>query len=389
MSDDDQERRGTSKDQHADTPATTAPPSPDDATNRSAKTARAKRPNVLRRQLLLMSLGVLVVLLVSVAGGFAWWANNQLASIPRVDAGIEVDPAKDHHEGGKPLNILMLGLDNGNVEESVADDLADGRWTPGLHRSDTIMVLHVPADRQSAQLVSIPRDSWVKIDGYPSADGYAKINAAFSYGGPALAVTTVEQLSNLKIDHVAMIDWDGFRDLSTAVGGVRIYVPEAFTSTGVVWEQGWQTLEGERALQYVRTRYDLPGDKEGDFGRIARQQNFLRATMAKLLSSSTTHNPVRFTKVLSTLTKFLTVDSSWDTDEMRGLGWSLRDVRTPDVQFLTAPFGSYGTSPNGQSYLRLVKRQTRELFETVADDDVESYIADHPDDQLASQTAVN
>ena len=385
----DEERRGTSKGE----PTDTADSPPADATKAPAKPPgkkpRNRRPNIFRRHLVLTSLGVIVVLLASLAGGFAWWANHQLASIPRVEAGIQVEPGKNHHEGGKPLNILMLGLDNGNAAESVADDLADGHWTPGLHRSDTIMLLHVPADRQSAQLVSIPRDSWVKIDGYPSADGYAKINAAFSYAGPALAVKTVEQVTNLKIDHVAMIDWTGFRDLSTAVGGVRIYVPQTFTSNAVVWQQGWQTLEGERALQYVRTRYDLPGNKESDFGRIARQQNFLRAMMAKLLSSSTMHNPLTFTKVLGTVTDFLTVDSTWDTDEMRSLGWSLRNVRTPDVQFITAPFGSYGTSSDGQSYVNLAKGPTRQLFKALDGGDLKSYIAEHPQDQLASPTAVN
>ena len=73
------------------------------------------------------------------------------------------------------------------------------------------MVVHIPPDRDSAQLVSIPRDSWVKIDGYPDDNGHAKINAAFSYGGPALAVTTVEDLTGITIDHVAIIDWVGFR----------------------------------------------------------------------------------------------------------------------------------------------------------------------------------
>ncbi len=386
----DEQNTGTSPDEQTGTADSAAADTPSSAAGKTpAKRPRKRRPNFFRRHLILTSLGVIVILLVSLAGGFAWWANQQLASIPRVEAGIEVQPGKDHNEGGKPLNILMLGLDNGNSGESVADDLADGEWTPGLHRSDTIMVLHVPADRDSAQLVSIPRDTWVKIDGYPSSDGYAKINAAFSYGGPALAVTTVQDVTNLTFDHVAMIDWDGFRDLSTAVDGVRIYIPQTFTSNRVVWEEGWQTIEGERALQYVRTRYDLPGDKESDFGRIARQQNFLRALMGQLMSPSTTRNPLRFTKVLSTVTGFLTVDKTWDTDEMRNLALSLRNLRPPDVQFITAPFESYGTSSDGQSYVRLAPASTRELFRAVADGDLKNYIAEHPEDRLASPTRVN
>ena len=137
-------------------------------------------------------------------------------NIPRVEIGHR-HPAeqKDHHEEKYPLNILLLGADHGQVGQSVAEDLEDGKWTPGQHLSDTIMVLHIPADRKSVQLVSIPRDTWVTIDGYPADGGHGKINAAFSYGGPELAYKTVEQLTGLKIDHVAIIDWVGFRDLTT------------------------------------------------------------------------------------------------------------------------------------------------------------------------------
>ena len=99
-------------------------------------------------------------------------------------------------DSGKPLNILVLGADNGNDTQTVADDLADGKWTPGAHRSDTMMVVHIPANRKSAQIVSIPRDSWVPVPTFPGdIDGDAKINAAFSWGGPALAVRTVQDLT--------------------------------------------------------------------------------------------------------------------------------------------------------------------------------------------------
>ena len=131
-----------------------------------------------------------------------------------------------------------------------------------------------------------------KIDGYPYTNGYGKINAAFAYGGPSLARQTVEQLTGIHIDHLAIIDWAGFKDLTTALGGIRVYIPETFydDSQRITWEKGWHDFEGQEALAYVRTRHGL---ENGDFDRIERQQNFLRATMGKLLSGGTTRNPIK------------------------------------------------------------------------------------------------
>ncbi len=342
------------------------------------------------RTQLLISLGLVLLLVIGASAGYLYWANSKLADIPRVEAGITPAPEKDHNEAKYPLNILLLGADHGNVGQSVAEDLADGKWTPFEHLSDTIIVLHIPADRESAQLISIPRDSWVKVRGYPYSNGRAKINAAFSYGGPELAVDTVQTLTGMTIDHVAMIDWVGFRELTEALGGVRVYIPESFTDTSqnVEWVKGYETLEGERALQYVRTRHDLPGPVKDDFGRIARQQNFLRALMGKLLAHSTTRNPIRFGKVLNTLTKFLTVDSSWDNDEIRDLAFSLRNIESDDVDFVTAPFGSYDMI-DGQSIVRLDKPKLRQLIRNVQNDRIGRYLTKYPEQKLAGDKSIN
>ena len=100
--------------------------------------------------------------------------------------------------------------------------MEDGKWTPFEHRSDTMMIAHIPADRKSVQLVSIPRDTWVKIDGYPYSNGHGKINAAFAFGGPKLARgRRSSELTGIHIDHLAIIDWAGFKDLTTALGGIK------------------------------------------------------------------------------------------------------------------------------------------------------------------------
>lgn len=358
-----------------------------------------RRRNFFRRHLALTSLLVLVLLVIGAAGGFVLWINHQIGSIPRFDAGISAPPGNGGGGGGggdgttppdsgRPLNVLLLGADNGNSPLTVEKDLANGNWTPGAHRSDTMIVAHVSANRQSIQMVSIPRDSWVRVDGFPGdIGGYAKINAAFSWGGPPLAVKTVQQLTGLHIDHVAIIDWTGFKDLSTALGGVRVYIPHTVydSSQHVTWHHGWQTLEGDRALQYVRMRHGLPN---GDFDRIKRQQNFMRAVMDKLLSSGTTRNPIRLTKVLGAVTSNLMVDNTWSNSEIRSLAWQLRNLHSSEVKFTTAPLGSYDVV-GGQDIVRLDPQKSRQLFTDLGHGQLQRYLAKYPGSGLPSPTSIN
>ncbi|MBA2559547.1 MAG: LCP family protein [Propionibacteriales bacterium] len=349
---------------------------------------RRKRSGFVRRHWVLVSIAVVLVLLVGSAAGYLYWFNSQLNNISRVHvATLETDPQPGgSQEKKRALNILLLGADAGTNEQSVSDDLKDGKWTPFLHRSDTLMIAHIPADRKSVQLVSIPRDTWVPIEGYPSSGGYGKINAAFAFGGPDVAAKTVEHLTGITIDHLAIIDWAGFKDLTTALDGVRVYIPQTFydDSQLITWEKGWHTFKGQEALAYVRTRHGLD---DGDFDRIARQQNFLRATMSKLLSR--THNIVSMTKVIKVVTRYLTIDSGWDNGELIDLALSLRDVKETDVQFLTAPLGRYDTAPDGQSIVRLNPKRSRLLFTDVKSDNVADYLDKFPKAELRGTKSVS
>lgn len=356
-----------------------------------------RRRNFFRRHLALTSLLILILLVIGAAGGFVLWINHQIGTIPRFNAGITAPSANGGGGGGggnpppdsgRPLNVLLLGADNGNGHLTLQNDLADGKWTPGAHRSDTIIIAHISANRQSIQMVSIPRDSWVRVDGFPGdIGGDAKINAAFSWGGPPLAVKTVQQVTGLHIDHVAIIDWTGFRDLSTALGGVRVYIPHTVydDSQHVTWHQGWQNVEGERALQYVRMRHGLPN---GDFDRIKRQQNFMRAVMDKLLSSGTTRNPIKLMHVVSAITSNLMVDDTWSNSEIRTLALQLRNLHSSEVKFTTAPFGSYDVV-GGQDIVRLDAQKSKELFTDLGHGQLQRYLAKYPGSGLPSQTAIN
>jgi len=341
----------------------------------------------IRRHWIVTSLVVLILLGACGVGGWFWYLNAQIGNIDRIALTLHEQRRPPPTEG-EELNILIAGADNG-AESSVAEDVAAGRWEPGSHRSDTIMILHLPEDREEAYLVSIPRDSYVKL--YDDEGNYAyigKINTAFSVFGPSAYIATVEHLTGLRMNHLAIMDWEGFKDVSHAIGGVRVYIPETFYdySQKVTWRKGWHTLKGEDALQYVRTRHGLAN---GDFDRISRQQNFVRAMMAKLLSYGVLHNPPALTGAVKAITSNLTVDEGWSAGDIRKLALSLRDLGTQDVTFVTAPLGSYETTSAGESIVRLDPVASQELWDAMADGALDAYVAEHKDDELPDPREVS
>ena len=326
----------------------------------------------------------MVGLLVALVGAVATWAfylDSQIGHVPRIDAGIDPSLTKDAADQHRGLNILLAGTDSRRPGELAA--LVRSGWRAGAMRSDTIMLLHLTRDRKHAYLISIPRDTWADVPGH----GQQKINAAFSYGGPALYVKTVEQFTGLKVDHLAVIDWEGFKDLSRDVGGVDVTVPETVTDpvSKVTWHRGKAHLEGERALQYVRQRHNLPN---GDFDRVNRQQNFLRAMLGKLLSKGTLFNPLTLTRTVGTLTGQLTLDSTFTDSGVRRLALSLRSLHSRDVTFMTVPLAHYARI-DGQDVNIVDESAVHDLFKAVKADDLQSYVRSSGDPVLPGPSEVH
>lgn len=345
------------------------------------------RPGLIRRHKVLAGLAVLLVLLLTMGAGALWYANDALKSIDRFASRLNPDdratkPADG--PGAEALNILMLGTDKGSQGQSIAEELEDGDWSRGAFRSDTIMILHLTADRDNAYLISIPRDSYVEIPG----ENKQKINAAFSFGGPDLAVQTIEQLTEVYIDHVAIVDWAGFKDLTTIIGGVEVTIPETFEDAGTnrTWEEGTYKLRGEEALDYVRTRYGLPN---GDFDRIKRQQNFLRATMQKTLSQGTLANPLKLRDLLNAVANNMTVDSDFTAGKMRKLARQMRSMGSSDVSYLTVPIRGLDDVDGVGSVVLLDRAEGDALWQAVAEDDVNSYLQEYEADRLGDPGTVN
>ena len=188
-----------------------------------------------------------------------------------------VDNKPDYNEDDK--KGMLVANDKATVMIMGVDERADD-----VGRSDTLMIATLDPDKNQAALLSVPRDTRVKIKGH----GFDKINAAYAYGGRKLTQETIESLLNTHIDHYIKINVHGFTKIIDALGGIDIYVEkrmyyeDPWDDDGGLYidlQPGMQHMDGKTAITYVRYR-----DEEGDIGRIKRQQNFMKAVMDKLVS---------------------------------------------------------------------------------------------------------
>ena len=302
-----------------------------------------RRPRGLRH--FLVALGVLLTVLVVLVSGGLWYLTDRYAgNIDRVTdvfAGLDEDarpaPATPATEAGaEPVTFLLVGTD---TRETAEAGVAEGG------RSDAIMIARLSGDRQHAQLVSIPRDSWVDVPGH----GMNKINSAYAFGGPALLVQTVEQLTQVRIDHYVAIDFEGIVQVTDDLGGVDVVVAETTSNGPYTFPAGVDHLDGDQARWYLGQRYGLPG---GDFDRVRRQQQFMEAVFGQLLSSDTFTDPGRLDAALLTVTSAVAVDESLGNTDLVGLAYSLRDLRPEGVDSFTAPvLGTGAEGPASVVYL--------------------------------------
>ncbi|MBP7881158.1 MAG: LCP family protein, partial [Actinomyces sp.] len=289
-------------------------------------------------------LGVLVVVAVAVAAALGWFVTRVSTSYEgNTETLTEAFPEEETRPAEREdaaQNILLLGSDTrGAIDEGALDGPQDSR-------SDTLMVMHLPADREGIYFTSIMRDSWVDIPGF----GEAKINAAMAYGGLPLTVQVVEGLIGTRIDDVVVIDFEGFKDLTNALGGVTVTNTVAFESNGHNFPVGDIKLNGEEALTFVRARYPFA---DGDYQRVRNQQAYMKAVVKQMISSETLTNPTRLIAMVDAISPYLAVTEGVTTEYIVQTAASLRNVRTSDLYFMTAPTAGVGTSADGQSIILL------------------------------------
>jgi LCP family protein required for cell wall assembly len=294
------------------------------------------------------------------------YASNLDQGLKRIDAFSTLTGERPKSLVSGAQNILLLGSDSRDP------DTNDGK--ANAWRSDTIILMHVPKDHKTAQLISIPRDTWVtvpKSDSAPCDQGSrAKINASFAFGGLPRAVHTVECLTGVHVDNVVAIDFGGFKDVVNAIGGVDLYVDQTITSIHKphrVFKKGMMHMNGDQALDWVRQRYQFA---RGDFAREEHQQQFLKALMAKAASAGVLTNPSKLNNFLQSVTKAVTVDKQFSLTDA---AVQFRGIRANDLTFITMP-NKGSANVDGLSVVLSDRDKALALFNAVKNDQMSPYL---------------
>lgn len=317
-----------------------------DGSETTGAPAGKKRRRWLRITLIVLLVLSLIGVGAVVASGF--YLKSVESDIERVDAFDSVpEESRPEVVAKGALNILILGSDSRDPEST------------GGSRADTIILAHVPKDRSTAQLISIPRDTWVAVPRSKEGRGGrdAKINAAYAWGGLPLMVQTVEQYTKVRIDHVMLVDFAGFKEIIDALGGIDITSEKRFTSIHPpfrTFEQGKQRLDGAAALDFSRQRKQFA---DGDFTRIKHQQQVIKAILDKAASGGILANPTRLNSFVRATSSAVSVDRSMSLVDM---AMELRSLRGNDLTFVTNP--TKGTGRVGSKSVVFADPEKAALF---------------------------
>jgi LCP family protein required for cell wall assembly len=285
----------------------------------------------LRPRRILGIVGLLVVLALVFTGVMYFYLNSKLT---RVNALIDYN---GRPVAGAGQNWLITGSDSRQgLTRKEERELATGRGIGG-HRSDTIMVLHIPSNGLPAVLVSIPRDSYVDIPGF----GMNKINAAYDFGGPKLLAKTVQNSTGLYINHFMSIGFGGLVNVVDAVGGVRMCIPSNLNdpASGLHLKKGCQNLDGAEALGFVRSRHLFATQ---DLQREQDQRVFIKALLTKMTSPANLINPFHSFPAAFGAADSLTVDKGTQLYQLVQVAFALRHPETTTVPIGSEPLLAVG-----------------------------------------------
>jgi LCP family protein required for cell wall assembly len=340
----------------------------------------------------------LSIAIVLTSTGFHFFSKAASSAIPRSKA-LQGAPQSKNGD----TNILLIGLDSrrdneGNpIPREIAKLLRTGPATIGGYNTNTLILIHVPADGKKAVAVSIPRDNYVNVPGY----GMKKIKEAYSYAkyaedsklykegvqqptrerlsrdaGRVATIATVSQFLDVPIDHFAEVNMIGFYDLANALGGIQVCLNKAVSDTkysGAVFPAGLQTISGADALRFVRQRHGLPN---GDLDRTHRQQAFIAGVITKFRTQGVFGDIGKISALLDVAKKDVVIDSGFD---VIGFLPQAKALTSGNIKFHTLPIEGY-VMRNSQSVNLVDEVKIRKL--------VQELFNPKPKDPKATPTAI-
>ena len=337
------------------------------------------------RRIVLVS-GLSLIGLAGVASAAIFITGNQLigniARIPNVFDGLKA--------AGRPgvpaayrqsMTILVVGSDSRSATPVTAAGHGKPQADLTQQQGDAIMLVHLNASGRAVSVISIPRNSWVRVPGL----GMMSFYKVLALGGPPLMIKTVERLTGIRIDHYAVIDFAGLSSVVRALGGVRVAVARQTSRGGVTFRQGLNLLSPRAAMIYVSTatrpagcrcwqRNGLPG---GDLSRIQRQQNLIRSILATAASWRLLSDPIAWYRLLDAFSRAVSVDSTFTSAQLRSLALRLARLHGSSFTFLTVPVRGLGwQARDGVVYLDGAQCAT--LWDAVRHDSVAAWAMRHP-----------
>ncbi|MFF8832677.1 LCP family protein [Streptomyces sp. NPDC015131] len=333
-----------------------------------------------RRRVLRWSASVLSLLILGTAGAGYWYYEHLNSRIKKDDLTLGKNGMPEHRAnaaGQTPLNILVIGSDARN--SAANQKLGGGRDTfDGPPLADVQMLVHLSADRSNISVVSMPRDTMLKIpeckDGngkvYPARQ-FAQTNESLDRGGPGCTVATWVELTGLRIDHFMMIDFAGVVSMADAIGGVPVCVTKNIESrtsdgkgSGLKLPAGTHPVKGEQALQWLRTRYGWVGGT--DLERAKAQHMYMNSMVRELRKNAKLTDPNKLRRLAEAATEALTVDKGLDTiGKLYDLADQLRSVPTGRITMTTMP-NFYSTRQPGK--VEPKAEEAEELFRMIRED---------------------
>jgi len=269
----------------------------------------------------------------------------------------------------KPVNILVMGSDTRALGTT---EFGTTKQATGA-RSDTTLMLHLSGDRQSAVVVSVPRDSMTRAprdcknpNSSVSNGPIRQWNANFALGGPACLIRTFEGDTGIFIDHFMVVNFLGFKSMVDALGSVEVCVPAAVNDSysQLHLPAGRSRVTGKQALAFVRARHNV-GNDASDLGRINRQQAFLSAMVQEATSSKLLLRPDKLVRFLDAATKSLTTDPGMgDLNALREVAQSVVGLKSSQVRFVTVPIEDYPPDRNRVQW----SSAADSLWKTIRDD---------------------